>query len=184
VLPFLERALDSSVAFKRTGARMSAWTSHERILWHHHDGWGSEALARRERFERLVFIHYLGGTDREHGPLIIKPRAFTDPFEEAPEARFEPLKGEVMLEYPRGTVIVMDAPVLHSALRGTRQDLRIICGAHVQSMRVRRAHPEDDLPCELVRVGLRHRMFRWGLRNPRRWLEAANRAPLPETHGY
>jgi hypothetical protein len=184
VLPFLERALDSSASFKRTGARMSGTTSQARILWHHHDGWGSETLARRERFERLVFIAYLAGTDRAHGPLIIKPRAFSDPFEEAPEARFEPLEDEVTLEYPRGTVVVMDAPVLHSALRGTHEDLRIICGSHVQSTQVRKSHPEDDPPLELVRVGLRHRLFRFGIRNGRKWLDAANRAPLPATSEY
>jgi hypothetical protein len=123
VLPFLERALEAPFEFRRTGARISGRTSHERIVWHHHHGWGAEGLARRRRFERLLFICYLGGTDAEHGPLILHPRAFDDPFADAPPDRFAPLPGELRLEYPPGTIVVMDAPVLHSALRGTGAEL-------------------------------------------------------------
>jgi hypothetical protein len=184
VRPFLEQALGSELAFRRTGARISGHTSHARIVWHHHHGWGADGLARRARFERLLFICYLGGTDAAHGPLILRPRAFDDPFEDAPLDRFAPLPGEVRLEYPPGTIVVMDAPVLHSALRGTGAELRMIWGAHVQSRAVSDAHPEDDPPVEKVRVGLRHRTFRWGLRNARRWIERANRSPLPEKAGY
>jgi hypothetical protein len=183
-LGFLERALEDRIAFRRTGARISGKTSQPRIIWHHHHGWGAEALAERTAFERLLFICYLQGTDRAHGPLIVKPRDFGDPFQEAPEERFQPLAGEVQLEYPPGTIVVMDAPVLHSALRGTGDDLRVILGAHVQPSGLVRAHPEDDPPIEKARVNVRHRSFRWGLRDGKRWLEKANRAPLPEKSSY
>jgi hypothetical protein len=184
VLPFIARALEAPIAFRRTGARISGRTSHERIVWHHHHGWGAEGLARRTRFERLLFICYLEGTDREHGPLVVRPRAFSDPFEEAPLERFDALAGEVHLEYAPGTIVVMDAPVLHSALRGTGDELRIIWGAHVQSREVPDEHPEDDAVVERARVDLRHRFFRWGLRDGRRWIERANRSALPRTNAY
>jgi hypothetical protein len=184
VLPFLERALEAPFEFKRTGARISGRVSHERIVWHHHHGWGAAELARRQRFERLLFICYLEGTDRAHGPLVVRPRAFTDPFEDAPAQLFQPLSGEVALEYPPGTVVVMDGPVLHSALRGAGQELRMICGAHVQSRLVERPHPEDDEVVERARVALRHRTFRWGLRNGRKWVAAANRSAQPESSSY
>jgi hypothetical protein len=184
VLRFLEAALESPFGFKRTGARISGRASHERIVWHHHHGWGAAEIRQRKRFERLLFICYLEGTDREYGALVVKPRAFSDPFEDAPASRFDPLPDEVALVYPPGTVVVMDGPVLHSALRGTGGELRMICGAHVQSKDVARAHPEDDPPIQRARSFLRHGTFRWGLRDGRKWAEAANRAPLPDSSAY
>lgn len=184
VLPFVETAMDGSFVFRRTGARISGSTSHDRIVWHHHHGWVEQDLAQRKAFERLHFICYLNGTDRAAGPLIVKPRAFSDRFEAAPEKRFDPLPGEESLEYPAGTIIVMDAPILHSAWRGTGNELRTIWGAHVQSSLIARPHPEDDPPIEKARVRVRHQTFRWGLRDGRRWVDEANRAPLPETGTY
>jgi hypothetical protein len=83
-------------------------------------------LSQRKAFERVHFICYLNGTDRAAGPLIVKPRAFTDPFAPAPERPFEALPGEESIELPPGSVVVMDAPILHSAWRGTGEELRTI----------------------------------------------------------
>jgi hypothetical protein len=184
IVPFLEDALEGPIALRRTGARVSGRTSHERIIWHHHHGWSAETLTTRARFERLLFICYLQGTDRAHGPLVVRPRAFTDPLEEVQGDPFAPLPGEVHLEYPPGTVVVMDAPVLHSALRGTGDALRTIWGAHCQPRDLLRPHPEDDPGFERARVGFRHTTFRWGLRDQRKWLRDANAAPLPERSAY
>ena len=184
ILPFMQRALGDAITLRRTGARISGQASQERILWHHHHGWTGDELAQRTGFERLLFICYLEGTRSSHGALVIRPRGFTDPFEEAPERLFDPLPGEVQLDDPPGTVVVMDAPVLHSALRGKGDELRMICGAHVQARSLERAHPEDDPPLDRLRAGARHRSFRWGLRDGRRWLQKANQAPLPNANGY
>lgn len=184
VLPFVESAMNGPFQFRRTGARISGRTSHDRIVWHHHHGWPSQDLAQRTAFERLHFICYLNGTDRAHGPLIVKPRGFSDRFEEAPERRFDALPGEEALEVAPGSIVVMDAPILHSAWRGTGEELRTIWGAHVQSSRVARPHPEDDPPLERARVRVRHHTFRWGLRDGRRWVDDANHAPLPGTGSY
>ena len=184
ILPFVEQALGGPISMRRTGARISGLTSQPRIVWHHHHGWDADTLARRTSFERLLFICYLEGTDAEHGPLIVRPRAFSDPFEDAPADRFAALPDEVRLEYPPGTIVLMDAPVLHSALRGTGNDLRVIWGAHCQSRSLDRAHPEDDPGFEKLRVGARHKSFRWGLRDSRRWLQRANRSALPTTSSY
>src|SRR5688572_28526459 len=56
VLPFVGRALEAAFGFERTGARISGRASHERIVWHHHHGWGAEEVRRRKGFERLLFI--------------------------------------------------------------------------------------------------------------------------------
>ncbi len=184
ILPFVEQALGGPISMRRTGARVSGLTSQPRIIWHHHHGWEAETLARRTSFERLLFICYLEGTDGAHGPVILRPRAFTEPVEEAPADRFAPLPDEVQLEYPQGTVVIMDAPVLHSALRGTGSDLRLIWGGHCQARGLDRPHPEDDPDFEKLRVGARHRSFRWGLRDGRRWMERANRSEMPAKSAY
>lgn len=184
VLPFVEQAMQGPLDLRRTGARISGLTSHERIIWHHHHGWAEQDLARRTAFERVHFICYLNGTDRAHGPLILKPRAFSDPFLAAPDDVFGPLPDEVAVEVPPGSIVVMDAPILHSAWRGTGSELRTIWGVHVQSRAVTRPHLEDDPPVERLRVRVRHQAFRWGLRDGKRWLEEANRSPLKPTHGY
>ena len=118
MVPFIERAMDGPLVFRRTGARISGRTSHDRIIWHHHHGWAEQDLAQRKAFERVHFICYLNGTDRAAGPLIVKPRAFSDPFAAAPERPFEALPDEESLEFPPGSVVVMDAPILHSAWLG------------------------------------------------------------------
>ena len=132
----------------------------------------------------MHFICYLNGTEQEAGPLIVKPRAFSDPMDEVPERRFDPLEDEISLEYPPGTIVLMDAPVLHSARRSTVDEPRTIWGTHVQSERVDLPHPDDDDPIETVRVRLRHQLFRWGVRDEYGWVPRANRSPLPETASY
>ena len=173
VLPFLRAALDDDFTLRRTGARISNHASQERIAWHHHHGWTAQDLAQRKRFERLSFVCYLEGTRSSHGALVIRPRAFSDPLEDAPERVFEPLREEVQLDYPAGTVVVMDAPVLHSALRGRDPGLRMICGAHAQARSVTRAHPEDDPPL----IGARHWFHRRVRRNDRRPRESKPDSP-------
>ena len=175
VLPFIARALDDLPRLRRTGARISGRTSCKRIVWHHHEGWGARSLAERTAFQRLLFIVYLQGTDREHGPLVVRPRAFDDSLQAPPADLHAAVPGELQLEYPPGTVVVMDAPVLHSALRGTGPNLRMIFGAHCQPKSNDRPHPEDDRHFESVRVGVRFQTFRWGLRDGQRWVEEANR---------
>ena len=185
VLPFLERALEAPFTFRRTGARISG--------------------SREPRAHRLAPPPRLGrgrSSSNASGSSACSSSATstarTSPTERSWSVRarspirsrrrrrscFEPLPGEVALEYPPGTVVVMDGPVLHSALRGAGQELRMICGAHVQSKLVERPHPEDDESVERARVALRHRAYRWGLRNGRKWVAAANRAALPESSSY
>jgi hypothetical protein len=60
----------------------------------------------------------------------------------------------------------------------------LVAGSSTPGFGFEKPHPEDDPPLEVVRVGLRHRLYRFGVRNGRRRLEAANRKPLPETNGY
>lgn len=184
VLLFIEQAMGGAFDFRRSGARISGRTSQERIIWHHHHGWMDQKLEQRKHFDRMHFICYLNGTEQAAGPLIVKPRAFSDPMEQAPEKRFEPLEDEVSLEFPPGTILVMDAPILHSAWRSTDNKPRTIWGAHVQSKRIDLPHPDDDDQFEKVRVRARHQLFRWKVRDEYQWVPKANNSPLPRTAAY
>lgn len=184
VLPFVSEVLQDQPSLRRTGARISGQMSQERIIWHHHLGWEAEHLVTRKDFERVLFICYLGGTAADLGGLIVLPRSFDAPMQAMPETLFQPIAGEVELAYPPGTVVVIDAPVLHSARRGTSDKLRMIFGAHCQAQSLARAHPEDDERFENVRVGVRHQSYRLGLRDAKAWLTRANQAPLPKRSSY
>lgn len=183
-LPFVARALGGSLSLRRTGTRISGRTSQERIIWHHHLGWDEDRLRRRANFERLVCICYLGGTGREQGPLIVLPRAFDDPLQAVPLDPLRPLPEEVELQYPPGTVVVMDAPVLHSARRGSKDGLRVIWGAHCQSSSVALAHPEDDGRVERARVFLRQKCYDLGLRKPKAWLRGIDLGAVRARSSY
>ena len=141
---FLCVALGSQPTFPRNGARISNVGSIERIPWHHHFGWEARVLLERERFERLVAICYVHGSDAARGPLVGKPRGFRTPLQEPPPDALAPFGDERVVEAPPLSAVVMDTAVLHCSLRPTQPLARWIWGAHAQAGDVVRPHAEDE----------------------------------------
>lgn len=144
----LGRALAAPPWVVRSGARVSCLDSAPRIPWHHHYGLAPPSLARRKRFERLIAICYLGGSDRENGPLFVRPRAFDDPLDVPPEEALAPLRDEVEISAPPRAAIVMDSALLHASARPSRRLDRWIWGAVARPLDLPRRHVEDESPLD------------------------------------
>lgn len=153
-----ESVLGGPFVVRQSVARLSGPRSVERIDWHHHHAWSAEVLARRARCERLGILCYVDGTAGALGPLLVKRRAFDDPLESFGPNDAAPRVDEVAIEVPPRSIVVLDAAVMHSAIRRTTPGFRILFGAQVQSASLRRPHAEDD-PASTV----------WRLR-AKRWL--------------
>jgi hypothetical protein len=140
----LEALFEARFDLRASGARVSGPNCAERIPWHHHHGWGAQALAERTRFQRLVVTCYPQGSGPDLGPVIVRPRVFAAPLQEFGPNSCSIERDELPLEVAPGTVVLLDAPLVHCARRGTSRGARLVWGAYLQSCAERRTHPEDE----------------------------------------
>jgi len=152
VVDVMALVLRDEVHLVHTGARVSNEDSAAAIGWHNHYSWDDEnwipaSIPGRAKIERILAGVYPQGSNAESGNLVVLPRKFNDPLTQPSEDMTADWDGQILVEAPRGSAVIFDTALWHTARRGTQPGMRHLFGAHYQGWSDARPHVEDN-PCD------------------------------------
>ncbi len=108
--------------------------------WHTHiDGVDDAYLNNQRSFEqyhqsqRVTHLLYLDDIGAGSGQLLVYPRAVTDPTTPPFNTRLESWEGEVVIECPAGSVVVIEQCTWHAARRKVSPGIRAFIGSYFRS---------------------------------------------------
>lgn len=83
-----------------------------------------------QRSERATHVLYLDDLTKENGRLLVYPREVTDPTDPPYPVDAEHWEGQVAIECPAGSVVVIEQSTWHAAERKTSPGLRAFVGSY------------------------------------------------------
>jgi hypothetical protein len=146
-----EAIFGAEARLKDSGARISDRSSAPRITWHTHPYTTAEEpiaenpLRQGKPITRLLYGWYMDGCSPESGPLIVLPRRYDDTVNRALGGPHEAWPGEIIVSCPPGSCVMFTTDLWHSAMAGTSERRRHLCGGHLQSVLDTRSHREDGV---------------------------------------
>ncbi|HJL19315.1 MAG TPA: phytanoyl-CoA dioxygenase family protein [Sandaracinaceae bacterium LLY-WYZ-13_1] len=125
--------------------------------WHNHIGGiddeairhGGGAPARFPSPQRITHIVYLDGLSEDTGPLLVYPRAATDPTAPPHPIAQERWEGAVRVTCPPGSVVLLEQCTWHAAAPRATPGRRHFVGCHFASAD---APPTDLVDASLARL--------------------------------
>ncbi|MCZ7679088.1 MAG: phytanoyl-CoA dioxygenase family protein [Sandaracinaceae bacterium] len=103
--------------------------------WHTHIGGVDDSTFRQkriyprfERSHRVTMLHYLDDLRPDNGPLLVLPRKLSDPTEPPYSVSQERWPGQVEINCPRGSVVILEQCIWHAALQKLTPGLRLYVG--------------------------------------------------------
>jgi ectoine hydroxylase-related dioxygenase (phytanoyl-CoA dioxygenase family) len=110
------------------------------FAWHTHIGGPDDGKYRREkifpRFEqpqRVMTVLYVNDLEDDNGPLLVHPRRVSDPTPPPHDEGAASWPGEVVLNVPRGSVVVLDQCTWHAVRQKRSEGIRSFVGCYFRS---------------------------------------------------
>lgn len=105
--------------------------------WHVHIGAVDDAYYNHqrtyptfERSERITHILYLDGLSKDNSPLLVWPRKITDPTTPPYDTKLTSWPGQVEINCPPGSVVLLEQCTWHAALRKESAGVRAFVGSY------------------------------------------------------
>ncbi len=121
------------------------------FAWHTHIGGPDDSKYRREkifpsfeRSQRVMTLLYLDDLTDDNGPLLVHPRRVNDPTPPPHDLGAETWPREVVLQVPRGSVVVLDQCTWHAVRRKRSPGIRSFIGCYYRSPLAPRTEWVDD----------------------------------------
>lgn len=108
--------------------------------WHTHIDGVDDAYYKNQRVfptftqsKRVTHLLYLDDLSVENGQLLVMPRKLTDPTTPPFETKLERWEGQVAIDCPAGSVVVLEQCTWHAAHRKTTPGIRAFVGSYFAS---------------------------------------------------
>lgn len=108
--------------------------------WHTHIDGVDDAYYKNKRAfptfarsKRVTHLLYLDDLSVENGQLLVMPRKLTDPTPPPFDTKLERWEGQVAIDCPAGSVVVLEQCTWHAALRKTTPGIRAFVGSYFAS---------------------------------------------------
>jgi hypothetical protein len=119
--------------------------------WHTHiDGVDDAHYANKrpfptfDRSHRVTHLLYLDDLTPDNGQLLVYPRKLTDPTPPPFDPKLEYWTGQVAIDCPRGSVVVLEQCTWHAARRKTSEGVRAFVGSYFAAADAAQTPLADD----------------------------------------